>query len=109
MRAPPNGSSPDSPFGAPEPSALRFELTLTPEQLDELVELVAQRLGGAPAVDGWLRGADRIAEYIDAPVSRVYALAGSTGRIPVERDGSNLIARRSDLDRWLHDGGGKRP
>jgi hypothetical protein len=58
--------------------------------------------------DGWLRGADRIAAYIDSPRSRVYALT-SARRIPVHHDGSALVARRSELDRWLRDGGGLRP
>ncbi len=83
---------------------------------DELVERIAKRaaellaerqeshLGG----DGWLRGADKIAAYIDAPRSRIYALA-SARRIPVHHDGSALIARRSELDAWLLNGGGKRP
>jgi hypothetical protein len=62
---------------------------------ERVAEILADR--DQPAVeDGWLRGADRIAAYIDAPRSRVYALA-SARRIPVERDGSSLIARRSDL------------
>lgn len=82
---------------------------------DELVERIAQRAAeilakqsGEPAEDGWLRGAERIASYIDAPRSRVYALA-SAKRIPVHHDGSALIARRSELDRWLLRGGGRRP
>jgi hypothetical protein len=82
---------------------------------DELVERIAQRAAelltkqsGEPAEDGWLRGAQRIASYIDAPRSRVYALA-SAKRIPVHHDGSALIARRSELDRWLLRGGGRRP
>jgi excisionase family DNA binding protein len=88
---------------------MTVELALTPEQIDRLAELVAAKLGGAqPASDGWLRGADRIARYIDAPRSRVYALV-SAGRLPVHRDGSSLLARRSELDEWLLDGGGKRP
>jgi hypothetical protein len=58
--------------------------------------------------DGWLRGADKIAAYIDSPRSRVYALA-SARRIPVHHDGSALIARRSELDQWLRSGGGRRP
>jgi excisionase family DNA binding protein len=58
--------------------------------------------------DGWLRGADKIAAYIDAPRSRVYALV-SANEIPVHRDGSALIARRSELDTWLLNGGGRRP
>lgn len=81
---------------------------------DELVEVIAQRaaeiLTSRPGAseDGWLRGADRIAAYIDCPRSRVYALT-SARRIPVHHDGSALIARRSELDRWLRDGGGLRP
>lgn len=80
--------------------------------LARLAERLAPYLAdGRPvAEDGWLRGADRIAEYIGAPRSRVYALAGcQPPRIPVRRDGSALIARRSELDAWLEHGGGKRP
>ncbi len=47
---------------------------------EDLVELIAQRAaeliqqnGGSKAEDGWLRGADKIAAYIDSPRSRVYA------------------------------------
>jgi hypothetical protein len=81
---------------------------------EELVEQIARRAAELVAEhtaesdeDGWLRGAERIAAYIDAPRSRVYALA-SARRIPVHRDGSALIARRSELDRWLLHGGGLR-
>jgi excisionase family DNA binding protein len=78
--------------------------------LDALADRLAPRLAARQPArdDGWLRGADRIADYIDAPRSRVYALV-SAGRIPVERDGSSLIARMSELDAWLRAGGGKRP
>jgi hypothetical protein len=48
------------------------------------------------------------ADYIGAPRSRVCAPA-SAGRIPVERDGSALICRQSELDAWLRAGGGRRP
>jgi hypothetical protein len=89
-------------------AALRLEID------EELVERIAERaaeLIGERSVgnesDGWLRGAEHIAAYIDAPRSRVYALA-SARRIPVHRDGSALIARRSELDRWLMHGGGLR-
>jgi hypothetical protein len=82
---------------------------------DELVEQIAHRAAELltersekPVEDGWLRGAERIAAYIDAPRSRVYALA-SARRIPVHHDGSALIARRSELDQWLLRGGGRRP
>lgn len=82
--------------------------------LERLVEAITAEVTELVAVpdsapeDGWLRGADRIAGYIDCPRSRVYALT-SARRIPVEHDGSALIARRSELDRWLRDGGGRRP
>lgn len=81
---------------------------------DDLVEAIAERAAEIlahqqpAAEDGWLRGADRIAAYIDCPRSRVYALT-SARRIPVHHDGSALIARRSELDRWVRDGGGLRP
>lgn len=82
---------------------------------EDLVERIAERAAellvqraSQPAEDGWLRGADKIAAYIDSPRSRVYALA-SARRIPVHHDGSALIARRSELDQWLRSGGGRRP
>lgn len=81
---------------------------------EELIELIAKRAAEilidrrGTAEDGWLRGADRIAAYIDSPRSRVYALT-SARRIPIHHDGSALVARRSELDRWIRDGGGLRP
>ncbi|HEY0280156.1 MAG TPA: hypothetical protein VGC32_17975 [Solirubrobacterales bacterium] len=81
---------------------------------DEFVEQVARRTADLIAEqqagrreDAWLRGADKIAAYIDCPRSRVYALT-SARRIPIHRDGSALIAKRSELDRWLVQGGGLR-
>lgn len=79
---------------------------------DSTIEAIAQRAAELVApveTDGWLRGASRIAEYLDCPVSRVYSLV-SVGRLSaIERDGSALIARKSALDRWIEDGGGIRP
>ena len=82
---------------------------------DDLIEQIAERAAALIADqrnettgDGWLRGAHKIAAYIDAPRSRVYGLV-SARRIPVHHDGSALIARRSELDAWLLSGGGRRP
>ena len=58
--------------------------------------------------DGWLRGADEIAAYIGCKKDRIYALV-SAGRIPVHKDGSALVAKRSELDAWIRNGGGVRP
>jgi hypothetical protein len=81
---------------------------------DDLIERIAERAAELVADQqkdadgGWLRGADKIAAYIDAPRSRVYGLV-SARRIPVHHDGAALIARRSELDAWLLSGGGLRP
>lgn len=88
-------------------------LTLPAELLEQLARRVAELLADRhtpAATDGWLRGAEAIAAYIDAPASRVYALAScKPARIPVHHDGSALIAKRAELDAWLLAGGGKRP
>ena len=92
---------------------LPAELGLTDAHLDLLTDLLADRVAERLQLrqrddGGWLRTAERIAAYIDAPPSRVYAL-NSAGRIPIEHDGSTLIARKSDLDAWVRSGGGIRP
>ena len=85
-------------------------MELPRELVEAVAEQVAELLSAAEfgGQDRWLRGADRIAAYLDCPRSRVYALT-SARRIPVQHDGSALVARRSELDRWLRDGGGRRP
>ena len=90
---------------------MKASLDLPPELLEAIAEraaeLVVERIESDNG-DGWLRGADAIADYIGAKRDRVYALS-STGRIPVEHEGSALIARKSVLDAWMRAGGGKRP
>jgi hypothetical protein len=87
-------------------------LDLPPEVLEGIAQRVAEILAGstASAVDGgrWLRGAEQIGNYIDAPASRVYALH-SAGRFPAEKDGSALVAHTAALDAWIRSGGGIRP
>lgn len=78
----------------------------------ELVEAVAVRAAElvrdqAQAGDRWLT-VDEAAEHLRCPKSRIYALT-STGRIPHHRDGSRLLFRQSELDRWVEQGGAKRP
>jgi hypothetical protein len=70
-------------------------------------EILAERGAAGGGEDGWLRGAAKIAAYIDSTPSRVYALAERRPpEIPVHRDGSALVARRSELDAWIAAGGG---
>ena len=110
------GASTSGSGGEPEPTTsqpagltLEFPPELTERIVDRAAELVAERQV-PDAADGWLRGAKRIAAYIDAKPDRVWALAAcKPPRIPVHHDASALIARRSELDAWLLAGGGVRP
>jgi excisionase family DNA binding protein len=84
---------------------------LSDEDLAQLAErlapLLASRLQSNANSDGWLRGGAEIASYLNCPPSRVYALV-SQRKLPVERDGQALIARRSELDKWFSAGGARR-
>jgi hypothetical protein len=108
--------TPPRPAGPPldAPNAERpnaaLSIDLPPELLEAVAARVAELLADRPDGDGWLRGADAIAAYVGAPRSRVYALATCRPpRIPVHRDGSALVAKRSELDAWVRAGGGLRP
>jgi Helix-turn-helix domain len=88
---------------------------LTMDVPPALVEEIAQRAAeivadrqGAGSADGWLRGAERIAGYLDCSTSRVYSLVSSR-RIPVRHDGAAVVARRSELDAWIEKGGARCP
>lgn len=86
-------------------------LRLDDAQLDQLAAALAPRIAAAaPAAStGWL-DAKAAADYIGAPLSRVYALAEcNPPRIPVHRDGKRLRFKPADLDEWVCSGGGKRP
>lgn len=85
-------------------------LVLPDEFLDAIVERVTEALGERAAPeDRWLTVAEA-AEHVRCPTSRVYSLAATKPpRIPVHRDGSRLLFRRSELDAWVESGGGLRP
>jgi hypothetical protein len=66
---------------------------------DELVERIAERAAELVAGqrketvdDGWLRAADKIAAYIDAPRSRVYGLVSAAHPGPSRRFGADRSA-----------------
>lgn len=81
-------------------SALTFEL---PPELVELVaeraaELVAERhepKGSEP----WI-GVEQAADHLACKPHRIYSLVHRRA-IPYRKDGSRLLFRRSELDRWL--------
>lgn len=90
-------------------------MKLDVELTDELVEAVAARVAEMLAerepttAEAWI-GVEQAAEHLGCPRSRVYALCStSPPRIPVERDGSRLLFRRSELDAFVRRGGAKRP
>ncbi len=72
-----------------------------------LLERLSATTGANP--DRWIRGTDAIAEYIDAKPSRVSALISAKRFWPAKKDGRGNVARTSDLDRWIEEGGGIRP
>jgi hypothetical protein len=80
----------------------------------EFVEQVAQRAAKIlaerePDPEPWI-DVKQAAGHIACPTGRIYALAGTTPpRIPVHRDGSRLLFRRSELDEFVAAGGAKRP
>jgi hypothetical protein len=86
---------------------------LTVEITDDVIDRIARRmleLQGTQQqpgeADGWLRGAEKIAAYIDARVSRVHHHR-EIG-LPVKKEGGALMARKSELDAWVERGGGRR-
>jgi len=92
-------------------TALSKRIHIDFEAPPELVEAIAERVVEllAPKLDApgeWLTAAEA-AEYLRCPPSRIYALS-SAKRIPLHRDGSRLLFRRSELDTWVNAGGGKR-
>jgi hypothetical protein len=85
-------------------------LDLPPDVIEAIAERAAELLAERQPVadDGWLRGAEQIATYIDSTPSRIYALT-SARRIPVEHDGAAIVAKRSTLDTWIKEGGDRCP
>jgi excisionase family DNA binding protein len=85
---------------------------LTVELPDALVELIAERVlelldGRVPSEpEPWV-GVAQAARYLGCARDRVYALV-SKRAIPYKKDGRRVLFRRSELDRWLDEGGATR-
>ena len=88
-----------------------FSIDMPPELIEAVAqraaELLAERQGAGDSGDGWLTVGEA-AEHLRCPVSRIYSLT-SARRIPFEKDGSRTLFRRSELDEWVRNGGGRRP
>jgi len=84
-------------------SALNIELP------PELIEAIAKRAAELvePQADVWLSVAEA-ADHLRCTRSRIYSLV-SARRIPHHKDGSRVLFRRSELDRWVEQGGAKCP
>lgn len=86
---------------------------LSIELPDELLEAIAERAAQlvaerqAPEAAGYL-DVGGAAEFLAAPVSRIYALT-SAGRLPHHRDGSRLLFDPAELRAYVQNGGAKRP
>jgi excisionase family DNA binding protein len=77
------------------------------EIADRVADVLAERGDRDRHDDGWL-DVKAAAAHLSCPASRIYALV-SAGRIPVHRDGSRLLFRRSELDAYIAAGGARRP
>ena len=74
---------------------------------ERVAPLVASLLGDrlAPGPEPWI-GVRAAAEHLGCKPQRVYDLVSrrDDSRIPVKREGSRLLFRRSELDRWVEVG-----
>ena len=92
-----------------EAPVIRVELPVTDDLVAALAPAIADLLAerqAAPAVDAWLT-VDEAATYLRCNRSRIYALT-SQGALPVHKDGSRSLFRRSELDQYIANGGARR-
>jgi excisionase family DNA binding protein len=87
--------------------------TLSVDLPDALVEQIAERAAeivaaGATTTDAGYLDVKAAADFLSCPTSRIYALV-SADRLPVHRDGSRLLFDRTELRRYVENGGAKRP
>jgi excisionase family DNA binding protein len=74
--------------------ALLDDIACDPSAVERLRAIVGPRDNGH-----WI-GVREAAEHLGCKPQRIYDLV-SQRRIPHERDGSRLLFKRADLDRWL--------
>ncbi len=96
-RLPPNRTEPRTRRGGAVVSGI--ELRLDDDALDRLAELVAGRANGHGRPEPWV-GVTEAAEHLRCKPQRIYDLVSRDG-IPHRHEGSRLLFRLSELDRWL--------
>ena len=84
------------------------DLTFTDAELDRLADLVAGRVEARLVDDSPWLNAEGAARYLACKLSRIRKLT-MTGDLPVFRDGSRVLYRREDLDRFVRAGGALSP
>lgn len=86
-------------------SGLNLEL---PEELvDELASRVAEKLGTPASAEPWV-GVPHAAAHLNCKPQRIYDLVHRQDetRIPHRKEGSRLLFKLSQLDRWVEQGVG---
>lgn len=90
-----------------ETAARDLNLTMPPALFEAIAHRAADLVTQESSPDPYL-DTKHAAEYLDCGKSRLHTLV-SIRRIPHHRDGTRLLFRRSELDEWIRNGGGKRP
>jgi excisionase family DNA binding protein len=86
---------------------LDFPPELVERIAERAAEIIADRTGAGGAADAWLTVTET-ADYLRCSTGRIYQLV-SARRIPFSKDGSRTLFRRSEIDRWVRDGGARCP
>lgn len=84
-----------------QPSVLAREIAGIIAHDPEAVAILRDALG-LPEPESWV-DVNAVAEHLACRRQRIYTLVNER-RIPVHRDGSRLLFRLSEIDRWLTDG-----
>jgi excisionase family DNA binding protein len=79
------------------------ELRYSDAELDQLADLLAERVAARMVGSPWL-SAREAAKYLACPISRVRKLT-MTRELPAHRDGRRVLYRREELDAFVRNGG----
>jgi Helix-turn-helix domain len=82
-----------------------LNLELPEGLVDELAQLVAERIGTQGGPERWV-GVAKAADHLDCKPQRIYDLVHRQDetRIPHRKEGGRLLFKLSELDRWVERG-----